>query len=184
MQDFMNGFIRALSMPNSAEHLYEAGVALDKWLGENTRRQELVDIMKANSGMEPGQERQEPFDYDRAVFGRQSGSDWRSGMPDGRSGLRGNGGYGNGAYGNGGYGNGGYGNGAYGRDSGVSPEGQKEIDTMMRQVEDQLIDILNRDNPAPGAKQSGTSGQVPYFMRDQRKRRTLPGGDLPYRDNP
>lgn len=40
MRDYMNGFIKTLSRPNSAEQLYEAGVALDRLIGDSYDRQE------------------------------------------------------------------------------------------------------------------------------------------------
>ena len=38
MSDFMNGFFRALAMPNSAENLYQAGAALSDWINDQKEK--------------------------------------------------------------------------------------------------------------------------------------------------
>ena len=165
MSDFMNGFIKALSMPNSAEHLYEAGMALDKWLEERNRRQELLDVTKKNAGFDGGWSRSGMSDKD--LFDPWHDRYRDDGRQDPRSGQPVSGGAG-----------------ARGRDAELTPEGEREIDKMMLEVEDQLIDILNRGNPDPNAKKAGAPRRVPFFMRDSGKRRTLPGSNVPYRENP
>ena len=40
MSNFMNGFFRALSMPNSAENLYQAGKALSDWIDDHKKQSE------------------------------------------------------------------------------------------------------------------------------------------------
>ena len=167
MDNFMNGFIKALSMPNSAEHLYEAGMALDKWLDERNRRQELTDTGTDDGHFYGGFDRSITPDYRKRIFERSPERYRNDTAPGGRFRQPGSGGT---EYGD--------------RDAELSPEGKREIDKMMLEMEDQLIDFLNRGNPDPNAQKPGAPRRMPFFMRDPGKPETLPGSKLPYRENP
>ena len=168
MNNFMNGFIKALSRPSSADNLYEAGMALDKWLDEGNRRQELMDAAKEDGRSYSDPDRSMMSDYRKRLFEKSRERYWNDTTPGGRFRQSGSNGMEPG-----------------GRDAELSPEGEREIDKMMLQLEDQLIDILNRGNPDPRAKQPGAPRRVPFFMRDPRKQGSMPGGNSPsYRDNP
>lgn len=168
MNNFMNGFIKALSMPNSAEHLYEAGMALDKWLDDRNRRQEFTDTGTDDGHFYGGFDRSITPDYRKRIFERSREQYRNDTGPGGRFGQPGSGG-----------------TEPRGRDAELTPEGEREIDKMMLEVEDQLIDILNRGNPDPNAQKPGAPRRVPFFMRDPRKQGRMPGGNPPsYRDNP
>lgn len=168
MNNFMNGFIKALSMPNSAEHLYEAGMALDKWLDDRNRRQESQDTMKEEGRPYADPDRFMMSDYRKRLYEQSRERYWNDTAPGGRFRQPGSGGMA-----------------PQGKDGELSPEGEREIDKMMLQLEDQLIDILNRGNPDPNAQKPGAPRRVPFFMRDPRKQGSMPGGNPPsYRENP
>ena len=172
MRDYMNGFIKTLSRPNSAEQLYEAGVALDRLIGDSYDRQERAGGMRSG-GMRSGDDsilmsdaRRGRGNYGDDTYDRR-GRQYRSGagrelykLPEDSDTGRGN------------------------REPGSGLDAKKEIDEIMLEVEDQLIDILNRGNPDPRAREPGAPRRVPYFMRDPRKQRRMQGNNPSYRENP
>ena len=136
MSSFVNGFFRALAMPNTADNLYAAGSALSKWIAEQKEKSAAKERFEQSVNVDaPVLRKSVPAaasrtnaaqGANRALFGDiyARGSAGSQTAPSGQK----------------------------------APDGyefvnrhQNESDKMLRQLHDGLVNFMNSGNPDPNA---------------------------------
>lgn len=123
MDKFMEGFLRALAKPNSAQHIYEAGEALGKWIEDYNKQPE-----RKNPFLSPDRNVFETLDGRPDKFikdGPRQQAAPQNMQPQWQ---------------------------APGQDAGYPGRQQGEIEKMRQELHNELLDFINSGNPYPGMR--------------------------------